>query len=66
MANSAIVVEKVSAYLGCVDQRSGRVDVDVPLQLHDIRIRVFDGFKKQPREEPVVLSVVQRNGKSWR
>jgi hypothetical protein len=60
--NSAIVADIAFANSGFVAQRSGRVD----FPLHDVRIYVFDGFTKQPREVPIDLSVVQRNGKSWR
>ena len=57
--NSAIVVEMVSANLGCVDRKSGREEIP----LHDVRIWGFDGFSRQER---MVLSVVKRKCKSWR
>ncbi len=36
------------------------------MPLHDVRMHVFDGFTKHPREAPRVLRVLQRNGRLCR
>jgi hypothetical protein len=38
--------------------------VEVPL--HEVRIHVFDGLTKHPRDAPMVLSVLHRKGRSGR
>jgi hypothetical protein len=60
--NSAMVVEIDVARTGFIVWRRG--NVEDPLQ--EVSIRVFEGLMKQPREEPSVLRVVQRKGKSGR
>jgi len=60
--NSAMVVEIDVARAGLIAWRRG--NVDEPSQ--EVSIRVFEGLTKQPREEPSVLRVVQRKGKSGR
>ena len=38
--------------------------MEVPL--HEVRIRVFDGLTKHPRDAPMVLNVFHRKGRSGR
>ena len=38
--------------------------MEVPVQ--DVRMHVFDGLTKHPRDAPMVLSVLQRKGRSGR
>ena len=60
--NSAIVFVMDCAKVGFVVWREGRVEVP----LHEVRIRVFDGLTKHPRNAPVLLSVLHRKGRSER
>ena len=60
--NSAIVFVMDCAKVGFVVWRRGRVEVP----LHEVRIRVFDGLMKHPRDAPMVLSVLHGKGKSGR
>jgi hypothetical protein len=60
--NSAIVEEIDVARAGLVVWRRGNVEEP----LHEVSIRVFEGLTKQPREEPSLLRVAQRKGKSGR
>ena len=48
--------------MGFVVWRRGRVEVP----LHEVRIRVFDGLTKHPRDVPMFLSVLHRKGRSER
>jgi len=48
--------------VGFVVWREGRVD----MPLHEVRIRVFDGLTKHPRDAPVLSSVLHRKGRSER
>ena len=36
------------------------------VSLHEVRIRVFDGLMKHPRDAPILLSVLHRKGRSER
>ena len=60
--NSAMVAEMDVARAGLIVWRRG--NVEDPSQ--EVSIRVLEGLTKQPREEPSVLRVVQRKGKSGR
>ena len=60
--NSAIVFVMDYAKVGLVVWMRGREDVP----LHEVRIRVFDGLTKHPRDAPMFLSVLHRKGRSGR
>ena len=61
--NSVIVFVMDCAKVGFVVWRRGRVEV----LLHDVRICVFDGLTKHPRDAPMLLSVLHsRKGRSAR
>ena len=36
------------------------------VSLHEVRIRVFDGLTKHPKDAPMLLSVLHRKGRSER
>jgi hypothetical protein len=38
----------------------------VEVLLHEVRICVFDGLTKHPRDAPMLLSVLHRKGRSER
>ncbi len=63
MENCTIKSEMDFAKVGLVVQRRGRVEV--PLQ--DVRMRVFGGWTKNPRDAPMILIVLlQRKSRSGR